>query len=79
MTSAYRKEHEAGYGGFADPVLMVTTEARTVINNAASFFEGQADTDDTPVPSEGERLALKRAMARFLIDSGIAGARSWLS
>ena len=27
---------------------------------------------------EGERLALKRAMARFVIDSGIASSQGWL-
>lgn len=51
--------------------------ARSLIINAAAFFEGQVNTDDTPQPSAAERLALKRAMARFVTDSGIASARGW--
>jgi hypothetical protein len=78
MTSAYRRDRvRTVYNDeFAD---MLNEDGRAVIINSAAFFEGQADTDDTPTPSEGERLALKRAMARFLIDSGIASARGWLN
>ena len=78
MTSCYTRDHLAG-GKFADEFAdMLPPEAQAIITNSAAFFEGQVDTDDTPAPSEGERLALKRAMARFVIDSGIASARGWV-
>jgi hypothetical protein len=73
MTSTYRRDHEPFPRN--DEFERISDAGRTIIINAASFFEGQVDTDDTPVPSEGERRALKRAMARFVIDSGIASAR----
>lgn len=76
MTSSYRRDHIKSAAN--DEYEHLSQDGRDVINNAASFFEGQADTDDTPTPSEGERLALKRAMARFVIDSGIASARGWV-
>ena len=72
----YRRDHEP-FPRF-DEFARLSEGGRNVITNAAAFFEGQADTDDTPTPSEGERLALKRAMARFVIDSGIASARGWV-
>lgn len=79
MTSTYRKEHEASYSGYADPFAdMLSAAGRSAVINASAFFEGQVDNDTTPEPSAGERLALKRAMARFLIDSGIASARGWV-
>lgn len=61
-----------------DEFLRLNTEGQALIRNAASFFEGQADTEATNPPSEGERLALRRAMARFLIDSGIASTRGFV-
>ncbi len=61
-----------------DEFLRLNTDGQAMIRNAASFFEGVADNDVTPTPSEGERLALRRAMARFLIDSGIASARGFV-
>ena len=76
MTSAYRREHIRSVKN--DELDVLDPVAQAIIINAASFFEGQIDTDDTPTPSSGERLALKRAMARFVIDSGIASARGWL-
>lgn len=76
MTSTYRRDHEPMPTW--DEYERLSVDGRTVINNAAAFFEGQADTDSTPVPSEGERRALKRAMARFVIDSGIASSRGWV-
>lgn len=76
MTSDYRRDHEPFPRN--DEFERVSQEGRTIIINAAAFFEGQVDTAGTPVPSEGERLALKRAMARFVIDSGIASTRGWL-
>lgn len=76
MTSMYRRDHEP-FPRY-DEFERVSEAGRTIITNAAAFFEGQVDTDDTPVPSDGERQALKRAMARFVIDSGIASARGWV-
>jgi hypothetical protein len=76
MTSDYRRDHILDVRN--DEYERLSDAGRTIINNAAAFFEGQADTDDTPTPSAGERVALKRAMARFVIDSGIASARGWV-
>lgn len=76
MTSTYRRDHEPFPTN--DEYERLAQAGRTIIDNASAFFEGQADTDDTPVPSESERRALKRAMARFVIDSGIASARGWV-
>ncbi len=76
MTSTYRRDHILSVKN--DEFERISEAGRAVIINAAAFFEGQVDTDTTPVPSAGERVALKRAMARFLIDSGIASARGWV-
>lgn len=76
MTSYYRRDHEPFPTN--DEFERLSDAGQTIIINSAAFFEGQADTDDTPTPSEGERRALKRAMARFVIDSGIASARGWV-
>ena len=76
MTSSYRRDHEPFPTN--DEYERIAETGRAIITNAAAFFEGQVDTDDTPLPSEGERRALKRAMARFVIDSGIASARGWV-
>jgi hypothetical protein len=76
MTSDYRRDHEPFPNN--DDFARLSEAGRNVVVNSAAFFEGSADTDDTPEPSEGERLALKRAMARFLIDSGIASQRGWV-
>jgi hypothetical protein len=76
MTSDYRRDHILSVKN--DEYERLSDAGRTIINNAAAFFEGQADTDDTPTPSAGERVALKRAMARFVIDSGIASVRGWV-
>lgn len=76
MTSSYRRDHEPMPTW--DEFERLSDAGRTIINNAAAFFEGQADTDGTPAPSDGERRALKRAMARFVIDSGIASVRGWV-
>ena len=82
MTSSYTRDHLAG-GRFADEFSdMLAPAGQAVINQQIAFFEGVIEVDELPVnigPSEGERLALKRAMARYLIDSGIAGVRGWLS
>ena len=76
MTSAYRRDHIKSAAN--DEFERLALAAQTIIINAAAFFEWQVDDDDTPTPSEGERLALKRAMARFVIDSGIASSQGWL-
>lgn len=76
MTSTYRRDHIKSVKN--DEFERLADEGQNIIINSASFFEGQADTDTTPTPSAGERLALKRAMARFVIDSGIASARGWV-
>lgn len=76
MTSAYRRDHIMSAAN--DEFERLAPAAQTIIINSAAFFEGQVDDADTPTPSEGERLALKRAMARFVIDSGIASSQGWL-
>lgn len=76
MTSTYRRDHEPFPRN--DEFERLADAAQTIIINASAFFLGQVDTDDTPVPDEGEERALKRAMARYLIDSGIASARGWV-
>lgn len=76
MTSSYRRDHILSVRN--DEFERLSSAGQDIIINAAAFFEGQADTDDTPEPSAGERVALKRAMARFVIDSGIASARGWV-
>ena len=76
VTSAYRREHIKSVKN--DEFEALDPVAQGIINNSAAFYEGAVDTDDTPTPSSGERTALKRAMARFIIDSGIADARGWI-
>jgi len=61
-----------------DPFERLNPAGRSQVRNAAAMFEGRVDTPDTPAPSEGERLALLRALARFLIDSGLASARGYV-
>lgn len=76
MTSAYRRDHIKTVRN--DEVTRLDYDAQMLITDAATAFQASAVTPDTPLPSEGEKLALRRAMARFLIDSGIASARGWL-
>lgn len=57
-----------------DPFERLSTSAQGKIRNVAALFEGHFEEPGYPTPSEGERLALRRAMARFLIDSGLASA-----
>lgn len=76
MSSTYRRDHILDVKN--DEFERLSEEGQTIIINSSAFFEGQVDTVDTPVPSSGERIALKRAMARFVIDSGIASARGWV-
>jgi len=76
MTSAYRRDHLKSVRN--DELTALAGEARDIIEAAATAFETVVDTVSTLTPSSGERLALRRAMARFVIDSGIASARGWL-
>jgi hypothetical protein len=57
-----------------DPFERIGTTAQALIAAHAASFEAAYFTTGDPTPSEGERLALRRAMARFLIDSGMASA-----
>ncbi len=75
MGSHYIRDHNAATN---DEFERLSLGGQMLIRNGAAFFEGLADEEGTPLPSEGERLALRRAMARFLIDSGIASARGWV-
>lgn len=76
MTSSYRRDHIKSVRN--DEVTRLDYDAQQIITDAATAFQASVVTADTPIPSEGEKLALRRAMARFLIDSGIASARGWL-
>lgn len=76
MTSAYRRDHIRGVRN--DEFDALTEPGRMSIIIAATTFAATAAGEDTPLPSAGEKLALHRAMARFLIDSGIASARGWI-
>ena len=69
MTSAYRRDHEP-FPRF-DEYERLGAGARADIVDAVSAFEAQYAE---PTASEAERRALRRAMARFLIDSGKASA-----
>lgn len=75
MSSRYLRDKAAVPN---DEFLRLNIDGQALIRNSAAFFEGQADEPGTPTPSEGERLALRRAMARFMIDSGIASARGFV-
>jgi hypothetical protein len=75
MAESYRREKSAMPN---DPVLRLSQAGQALVRNGAAFFEGMADEPGDPTPSEGDRLALRRAMARFLIDSGIASARGYV-
>lgn len=61
-----------------DPFERLSPAGQAMVRNGANFFEGMVDQPNDPTPSEGERLALKRAMARFLIDSGLASSRGYV-
>lgn len=67
MTSAYRRDHITHPTN--DEFEHLTTAARSNITAAIASF---AALYPTPVASSGERRALERAMARYLIDSGKA-------
>lgn len=73
--NSYRRDHSMVKN---DEFERLSVEARAIVTVAADAFEQITTTLTTPVPSDGERLALRRAMARFLIDSGIASARGFI-
>lgn len=76
MTSAYRRDHIRGVRN--DEFDALAEPARLIIAGEVEALHAMVLAVGTPLPSEGERLALRRAMARFLIDSGIASARGWI-
>lgn len=76
MPANYGREKRASVPN--DPFERLSPEGQALVRNGASFFEGMVDQPGDPTPSEGERLALKRAMARFLIDSGLASSRGYV-
>lgn len=59
-----------------DPLDRLNDAGRAEIRIAANLFEGRVHS--AAMASEGDRLALHRAMARFLIDSGVASARGYV-
>ncbi len=67
MTSAYRRDHILNVKN--DEFERLTTTARANITASITAF---AALYPAPVASSGERKALERAMARYLIDSGKA-------
>lgn len=67
MTSAYRRDHEPFPRN--DEFERIAASGRTAITAAVVAF---AALYPTPPAAEGETRALKRAFARYLIDSGKA-------
>ena len=67
MTSAYRRDHIAKPSN--DEFMRLASSARLNITAAIDAF---AALYPLPVASNGEKLALQRAFARYLIDSGKA-------
>lgn len=67
MTSDYRRDHITDVKN--DEFERLTTAARNDITASIAAF---AVLYPTPVASNGERRALERAFARYLIDSGKA-------
>ncbi len=74
MTSAYRRDHLTSPTNPEEEAL--TTAARLNIAAAITAF---AALYPSPVASNGETLALTRAFARYLIDSGKASANGVLA
>jgi hypothetical protein len=67
MTSDYRRDHILDVKN--DEYERLGTAARGHINNVVAILEGFYEE---PPASAGETKALKRACARYLIDSGKA-------
>lgn len=76
MTSTYRRDRIKSVRN--DEFEALTEAGRMSIIDATNLFVLDVTTGITQLPSAGEVTALRRAMARFLIDSGIAGARGWI-
>lgn len=72
MTSSYRRDHILSVKN--DEFERLNLTARTNINTVVTAL---AAMYPTPIADSGETVALRRACARYLIDSGkasIAGA-----
>lgn len=67
MSSTYRRDHIKSVRN--DEFERLDAPARADIVAAVTAFEGLYPA---PVASEAEKTALRRALARFLIDSGKA-------
>jgi hypothetical protein len=67
MTSTYRRDHEPS--PLWDEYERLSSSGRASITTAVDAFEV---LHPTPAASESEKRALRRAFARFLIDSGKA-------
>lgn len=76
MTAAYRREHIKNVAN--DEFEALSQEGRDIIVQYSLEYEAAVSTPVTPAIGSGERTALRRAMARFVIDSGIASARGWI-
>jgi len=74
MTSAYRRDH-ATIG--TDELGLLNTAARMNIVAAVTAFVVLYPAGDPP--SSGETLALQRAFARYLVDSGKASENGALA
>lgn len=74
MTSAYRRDHLTDVAN--DELDALTAPTRADIVAAVTAFEALYPL---PVASSGETTALKRALARYLIDSGKASTAGVLS
>lgn len=74
MTSDYRRDHLTDVAN--DELDALTSPAVANIVAAVTAF---AALYPTPVASAGETTALKRAFARYLIDSGKASTAGVLS
>jgi hypothetical protein len=69
VTSAYRRDHILNATN--DEFERLSVSGRINVTAAVAAL---AALYPTPVASSGERRALERAMARYLIDSGKASA-----
>ncbi len=75
MTSAYRRDHLTNVANDELDAL----DSATRVDIAVAIAEFVADYPAGDAPSAGETLALSRAFARYLIDSGKASANGVLA
>jgi hypothetical protein len=75
MTSSYRRDHLTNVAN--DEFEALDTATRLDITTTIATFVASYPLGDDP--SSGEMLALQRAFARYLIDSGKASANGVLS